>query len=89
MAARTFRDAEGVEWQAWQVLPGQQLETPTGTARLLPEGMAEGWITFESPSEKRRLYPIPAGWTELSTDQLAALCRSAHPVRPDRLPTAP
>lgn len=44
---------------------------------LFPLGMAEGWLTFESEGEKRRVYPVSPRWTEYSDDELAALCRMA------------
>lgn len=84
MASRTFRDPEGGVWQVWQVLPGQQLGARAAAGALLPDDMADGWLTFESASEKRRVYPIPDGWMEYSDDDLWALCRAAVPVAADR-----
>lgn len=70
---RAFRDAAGVEWQAYQA------ERNTGERRdhLLPVEYRQGWLVFESATEKRRLAPVPPGWTELSDDALAALCATA------------
>ena len=43
----------------------------------LDEGMAQGWLVFESDTEKRRLYPIPEHWDSRTDDELTALCASA------------
>jgi hypothetical protein len=48
--------------------------------------MEDGWLCFESSTEKRRLHPIPRGWEERSDEELEALCGAAEPVR--RLATA-
>jgi hypothetical protein len=42
--------------------------------------MANGWLTFESFTEKRRLAPIPARWDEMSVRELIALWERANPV---------
>jgi hypothetical protein len=41
----------------------------------------QGWLLFESPDEKRRLFPIPDGWTTASIVALQAMCDSAKRVR--------
>jgi hypothetical protein len=43
----------------------------------MDDGMAEGWLVFESADEKRRLHPIPPDWNSSSDDELARLCSSA------------
>ena len=50
------------------------------TAQLrvrMDDGLAHGWLVFESPTEKRRLHPIPEGWSTLSDEELSSLARSA------------
>jgi hypothetical protein len=47
--------------------------------RMSPH-LARGWLTFESRHERRRLIPAPAGWTELSSEQLARLLDRATPT---------
>jgi hypothetical protein len=42
--------------------------------------MAKGWLAFESPSERRRLSPIPPGWDQLAEPVLADLCAQAKAV---------
>ena len=45
------------------------------------EPYAGGWLTFESPFEKRRLVaPYPGRWFEYDLGQLQMLCRAAEPV---------
>lgn len=42
---------------------------------------SEGWLTFESPTQKRRLpAPYPTKWVEYDLRKLEALCRAARPV---------
>lgn len=45
---------------------------------------AAGWLTFETPGEKRRLAPWPTDWTGLTERELLALCTQAELVRPTR-----
>lgn len=73
MAARTFRE-NGVQWTVWDVLP--TLPTPVP----LDARLSNGWLTFKSATEKRRLVPIPEGWTEWSDEQLIRLLRTAQVV---------
>lgn len=87
MATRTLRAPDGTVWEVWDVLPGLQLSPRQGRNALLPDDMAEGWLCFDSPGEKRRLYPIPAGWEASEDEELWRLCSHARPVRPDRIPS--
>ncbi len=41
---------------------------------------ANGWLCFESVTEKRRLAPIPEGWEFLDVPTLQQLCESAELV---------
>jgi hypothetical protein len=49
----------------------------------LASGVADGWLCFERGAERRRLRPIPQGWTRCSDLELASYCQSARPVRRD------
>jgi hypothetical protein len=40
--------------------------------------LARGWVCFTSGTEKRRLYPPPAGWEDCSDAELEALCAGAE-----------
>jgi hypothetical protein len=44
----------------------------------------EGWLCFECGEDRRRLSPIPNGWTRASDAMLEAYCRSAVPSRSSR-----
>jgi hypothetical protein len=50
------------------------------TRTQLEGPLANGWLTFESFREKRRIAPIPAHWEELPNSELIALCARANPV---------
>jgi hypothetical protein len=45
---------------------------------------ASGWLCFESPTEKRRLSPIPVGWDDAGEEDLRWLVSRARDV-PKRL----
>lgn len=94
MSHRAFRDSSSVEWEVWEVRPtlldrpvfDRRAEPRDGAPRteewLLPKaGMSQGWLLFESSTEKRRLVPIPEDWSEMSEEQLELLCGQATPVR--------
>jgi len=87
MGFRTFRDPEGREWQAWDVVPGRDGEVGTRSQKFLPPEMADGWLCFEAGDQKRRLSPCPPGWEESDDAGIHALCQDAQPVAPRR--TAP
>jgi hypothetical protein len=55
MAMQEFSDESGVRWRVWATTPSR------GNVR--PQ-FAAGRLAFESGSERRRLAPIPAGWTQ-------------------------
>jgi hypothetical protein len=107
MAIRSFRAADGVLWQVWNVMPGlrdggerrvgydRRSPDPviryTGPERracadrrrpsqFLSAHLAAGWLTFECPTEKRRLAPIPQHWEQLADAELERLCHTARPV---------
>ena len=100
MAHRVFQDLNGRTWQAWAVPPVEP-EPPTvaavadssdaeprrrRTIRVdLGPQWSNGWLTFETPGEKRRLAPYPPGWSEFSDEVLAELCAMASMVPQQRL----
>lgn len=63
---RGFTDRKGVEWRVWEVFPSRspspKKSDSLSESRLKDSAYANGWLCFESESEKRRLAPIPAGW---------------------------
>ena len=81
---RGFTDSMGVEWRVWEVFPSRAGTSSTAetfsTAKLKGTVYAEGWLCFESTSQKRRLAPIPAGWEEHEHTALQQLLEQATPV---------
>ncbi len=48
--------------------------------RPFATGREQGWLTFASGKEKRRLSPIPEGWETASADELSDYCESADRI---------
>lgn len=46
----------------------------------LTPGLEHGWLVCESPTEKRRIRPIPPKWETRSDAELERICRSASLV---------
>ena len=74
---RQFKDERGVSWDAFAVLPTTE---PRGLTRL-PEQYQHGWLCFESPTEKRRLGPIPEEWQTAPDEALRRFRDEAQPVQ--------
>lgn len=77
---RVFDDIRGKRWCAYAVHPSD----PTAARVALPEAFREGWLSFESSDEMRRVAPIPVGWEELPVEDLRQLCYKA-PSTPKRV----
>lgn len=79
---RGFTDSTGVEWRVWEVFPAKAGQSFMGTSHtsLSETPFANGWLCFESPIEKRRLAPIPAGWEFNDITSLEDLLKQAAPV---------
>jgi hypothetical protein len=75
-AHRVFVDTKGVRWDAYAVLPAADQRALI----RLPEPYQQGWLCFESPTEKRRLGPIPDAWQSVSDEELRRLRDAAQPV---------
>ncbi len=79
MAVREFTDSKGVEWRVWDVRP-EHMHPATRTEDFL-SNLQDGWLAFESPTEKRRLEaPYPADWTSCRIPDLESLCQKAKAV---------
>jgi hypothetical protein len=79
MSVREFTDSDNVVWRVWDVTTAQM--HPVTKNEDFMGDLADGWLAFESPSEKRRLAaPYPAEWATMSIQDLEALCRQAPPV---------
>lgn len=83
---REFKDNSGVQWRVWDVYPSErgkdgpterELATAELKGRFRSAELADGWLCFESPTERRRLAPIPTGWEFLDASALAELAGRA------------
>jgi hypothetical protein len=70
MAHRTFKDADGRDWEAWDVVPSKWVG-PT---------LDGGWLAFQSGDDKRRLNPLPLYWATAPETELRELLARAKPV---------
>jgi hypothetical protein len=88
MAVREFTDSAGRAWRAWDVTP-DELSPRTKDEDYLAQLYHTGWIVFETTSgdDKRRLYPVPKGWSELPEAELAVLLEKAEVVPRRKLRT--
>jgi hypothetical protein len=50
----------------------------------LPPRLASGWIAFECGEDRRRIAPIPEGWSELGDEGLRELLKRADQLPPRR-----
>ena len=73
MAVRAFTDADGTSWRVWNTRPSKD--------GLYSGEFREGWLTFESATERRRLAPIPSNWEDVSIERLKLFCRIAISVQ--------
>lgn len=71
---RTFTDARGIWWDVFAVYPGSR---PSPHSHL-KGAFEQGWLCFESKSEKRRLSPIPEDWRTVSDQDLERLAERAE-----------
>jgi hypothetical protein len=79
MAAREFTDSWGTTWRVWDVTP--DVMHPITRAEDFMTKLHDGWLAFESATEKRRLpAPYPHDWPDYTLAQLEALCQRAAPV---------
>ena len=81
VAVREFTDSSGREWRAWEVTI-DAINPRTREEDFLAGLYYTGWIVFETKSEddKRRLYPVPKGWSELPDAELEVLWQKAERV---------
>jgi hypothetical protein len=78
MAHRRIVDQNEHVWDVWEV------KTSTTTSRRIqvPAELQAGWLAFQSGEERRRLAPLPVGWSEMSDHALLDLMSQAKPSRP-------
>jgi hypothetical protein len=75
MAVRDFVDANGVSWRVWPVSP-EALQPKTAAEDYLGE-YGDGWLCFESATERRRLARFPRNWESLTETELCTLLNAA------------
>lgn len=83
MAVREFTDHTGREWRAWDVVP-DDLSPRTKDETYLAQLYVTGWVVFETKDggDKRRLHPVPKGWSELPDAEVELLLDKAEIVPP-------
>jgi len=80
---REFTDKKGTRWRAYDVYPAGPSAAvgsmdPRERVNAFPSREhAQGWLCFESTSEKRRLTPIPTEWELCDPRRLEELCDAA------------
>jgi hypothetical protein len=79
MSVREFTDSRNIVWRVWDVTTAQM--HPVTKNEDFMGDLADGWLAFESPYEKRRLpAPYPSEWATMPIPELEALCQRAPPV---------
>ena len=71
---RTFTDARGIWWDVFAVYP-ESRQVPRSA---LKGPFQQGWLCFDSGTEKRRLSPIPEDWRTVSHEVLEQLAERAE-----------
>lgn len=81
MPLREFTNPKGEHWKVWDITP-ERLHPSTRDGDYL-QGFVDGWLVFETIDgrDKRRLYPVPVSWEELSDEALDLLCEQAESVK--------
>lgn len=80
---REFTDKTGMRWRVYDVYPtgpsaALSVSPPTDRVNAFPSrDHVNGWLCFESTSEKRRLTPIPPDWELCEAKRLEDLCADA------------
>ena len=70
---REFTDSSGVRWRVWSTIPGY--------AMPIDSDLRDGWLSFDSGTERRRVSPIPKAWDQMPAERLDLLCRVAATTR--------
>src|SRR6202008_94424 len=63
MAVRDFLDESGTKWRVWPVLRSS-IHPKTAAEDYLGD-YGDGWLCFESASERRRLARFPEDWDKM------------------------
>lgn len=90
MSHRVIVDSQGTAWDVWAVSPAAlerrvevevASESPAPERRrqsrriLVADALQDGWLAFQSLYEKRRLAPLPVGWSDASDETLREYLR--------------
>jgi hypothetical protein len=65
---RELTDEWGETWLVYEVRRAM-----SSSELAVPEEMRRGWLCFESGTHKRRIAPVPPGWSEVSSEELLRL----------------
>ncbi len=79
MAVRDIRDEAGTTWKVWAVM-ASSIHPKTAAEDYLGE-FSEGWLCFESATQRRRLARFPQDWGKLPDKELVRLLKSAQVVQ--------
>lgn len=71
---RSFTDRRGIWWDVFAVYPEVRLSPHS----QLKGPFQQGWLCFDSGTEKRRLSPIPDDWRTISDADLEQLAQRAE-----------
>lgn len=63
-------------WSVFEVHPS----TDGGSSNRRAEAAAQGWLCIRTDVERRRILPIPTGWSELNDAALLKLIDEAGPT---------
>ena len=76
---RRFTDSGGTEWEVYLLVSTPQTVTlpPTLPNQFRP---FKTWLAFDSETERRRLWPVPLGWKDATTEELTTFLRLATKV---------
>jgi hypothetical protein len=81
---REFTDGRGTSWRVWDVYPSPRTsasaraDSDSEVLHVFPsKDHSEGWLCFESATEKRRLAPVPPEWETCDFTVLEQLCGRA------------
>jgi hypothetical protein len=80
MAVRDMVDEDGTPWKVWAVM-GSAIHPKTAAEDFLGE-YADGWLCFESPTQRRRLARFPQDWDRMADKDLLRLAKAAEVVQP-------
>ena len=78
MPLREFEDSRATRWLVWDVTP-EKMHKVTSVEDYLGD-YQEGWLSFESEGERRRLPRVPRNWEQLPDEELEWLLDAAQVI---------